>query len=60
MRIEVGVVYGDLFEFVDFGYVVDVVWVNLVGLVMLVWVLVLLKDVRLDVGGLINDLILEW
>jgi hypothetical protein len=59
-RTENGVVYGDLPEFVDFGYVADVARANLAGLATLAWAPAPPKGVRLDAGGLTNDSTLEW
>jgi len=55
-----GAVYGDLPEFVDFGYVADVARVNLAGLATLAWAPAPVKAVRLDASGLTNDSTLEW
>ena len=59
-RTENGVVYGDLPEFVDFGYVADVARANLAGLATLAWAPAPLKGVRLDARELTNDSTLEW
>jgi len=59
-RTENGVVYGDLPEFVDFGYVADVTRANLAGLATLAWAPAPPKGVRLDASGLTNDSTLEW
>jgi hypothetical protein len=59
-RTENGVVYGDLPEFVDFGYVTDVARANLAGLATLAWAPAPPKGVRLDASGLTNDSTLEW
>lgn len=59
-RTEAGVVYGDLPEFVDFGYVADVARANLAGLATLAWAPAPPKNARLDAGGLSNDSTLEW
>ncbi|MFN3305191.1 MAG: M28 family metallopeptidase [Roseateles sp.] len=55
-----GVVYGDLPEFVDFGYVADVTRANLAGLATLAWAPAPPQGVRLDASGLTNDSTLEW
>lgn len=57
---ENGVVYGDLPEFVDFGYVADVARANLAGLATLAWAPAPPKGVRLDASDLTNDSTLEW
>ncbi len=57
---ENGIVYGDLPEFVDFGYVADVSRANLAGLATLAWAPAPVKAVRLDASGLTNDSTLEW
>jgi hypothetical protein len=59
-RTENGVVYGDLPEFVDFGYVADVSRANLAGLATLAWAPAPPQGVRLDASGLTNDSTLEW
>ncbi|MBW8848472.1 MAG: M28 family metallopeptidase [Burkholderiales bacterium] len=59
-RTENGVVYGDLPEFVDFGYVADVARANLAGLATLAWAPAPPRGVRLDASGLTNDTTLEW
>lgn len=59
-RTENGVVYGDLPEFVDFGYVADVSRANLAGLATLAWAPAAPRGVRLDASGLTNDSTLEW
>jgi hypothetical protein len=59
-RTENGVVYGDLPEFVDFGYVADVARANLAGLATLAWAPAPPKAVKLDASGLTNDSTLEW
>lgn len=59
-RTENGLVYGDLPEFVDFGYVADVARANLAGLATLAWAPAAPKGVRLDASGLTNDSTLEW
>lgn len=59
-RTENGVVYGDLPEFVDFGFVADVTRANLAGLATLAWAPAPLKGVRLDARELTNDSTLEW
>ena len=59
-RTENGVVFGDLPEFVDFGYVADVARANLAGLATLAWAPAPPKGVRLDASGLTNDSTLEW
>jgi hypothetical protein len=59
-RTENGVVYGDLPEFVDFGYVADVSRANLAGLATLAWAPAPPRGVRLDASGLTNDSTLEW
>lgn len=59
-RTENGVVYGDLPEFVDFGYVADVSRANLAGLATLAWAPAPVKGLRLDASGLTNDSTLEW
>ena len=57
---ENGVVYGDLPEFVDFGYVADVTRANLAGLAALAWAPAPPKGARLDARELTNDSTLEW
>ncbi len=59
-RTENGVVYGDLPEFVDFGYVADVTRANLAGLATLAWAPAAPKAVKLDARELTNDSTLEW
>jgi hypothetical protein len=59
-RTENGVVYGDLPEFVVFGYVADVTRANLAGLATLAWAPAPPRGVRLDASGLTNDSTLEW
>jgi len=59
-RMENGVVYGDLPEFVDFAYVADVARANLAGLATLAWAPAPPQGVRLDASGLTNDSTLEW
>lgn len=59
-RTENGIVYGDLPEFVDFGYVADVARANLAGLATLAWAPAAPKAVKLDASGLTNDSTLEW
>ncbi|MFN3861258.1 MAG: M28 family metallopeptidase [Roseateles sp.] len=59
-RTENGVVYGDLLEFVDFGYVADVTRANLAGLATLAWAPAPPQGVRLDASALTNDSTLEW
>lgn len=59
-RTENGVVYGDLPEFVDFGYVADVARANLAGLATLAWAPAPVKGVRLDARELTNESTLEW
>ena len=59
-RTENGVVYGDLPEFVDFGFVADVALANLAGLATLAWAPAPPKNVKLDASGLTNDSTLEW
>lgn len=59
-RTEDGTVYGDLPEFVDFGYVADVARANLAGLATLAWAPAAPRGVRIDTRGLTNDSTLEW
>ena len=60
LRTENGVVYGDLPEFVDFGYVADVARVNLAGLATLAWAPSPVKGARIDARELTNDTTLLW
>ena len=55
-----GKVYGDLPEFVDFGYVADVTRANLAGLATLAWAPAPPRGVQLDARELGNDTTLEW
>lgn len=59
-RTEDGVVYGDLPEFVDFGYVADVARANLAGLATLAWAPAAPQGARIDTRALTNDTTLEW
>lgn len=60
LRTENGVVYGDLTEFVDVGYVADVARVNLVGLATLAWAPAPVREARIDARELTNDTTLTW
>jgi Peptidase family M28 len=60
LRTENGVRYGDLPEFVDFGYVADVARVNLAGLATLAWAPPPPRNVRLDATELSNSSLLTW
>jgi len=52
--------YGDLPEFVDFGYVANAARVNLIGLVNLALAPAKPKGVTMLTGGLTNDTDLKW
>ncbi len=60
LRTENGVVYGDLAEFVDFGYVADVARINLAGLATLAWAPAPVQGARIDARELTNDTTLQW
>lgn len=60
LRTENGVVYGDLAEFVDIGYVADVARVNLAGLATLAWAPAPVREARIDARELTNDTTLTW
>lgn len=60
LRTENGVRYGDLPEFVDFGYVADVARVNAAGLATLALAPPPPKQVRLDATELTNNSVLQW
>jgi hypothetical protein len=52
--------YGDLPEFVDFGYVANAARINLIGLANLALAPAKLKGVTMLTGGLTNDTSLKW
>ncbi len=60
VRIENGVQYGDLPEFVDFGYVANVTRVNAASLAMLAFAPARSKGVRILTARLSNDTDLRW
>lgn len=60
LRTENGVRYGDLPEFVDFGYVADVARINAAGLATLALAPPPPRGVRLDATELTNDSTLLW
>ena len=60
VRIENGVRYGDLLEFVDFAYVAQVARVNAAGLASLALAPAPPKDVGIEVSRLENDTTLRW
>ncbi|MEK8051382.1 M28 family metallopeptidase [Ideonella sp. DXS22W] len=60
LRREGDVQYGDLPEFVDFGYVADVARVNAAGLATLALAPQPPREVRLEAGELTNDSTLRW
>ena len=60
VRVENGVQYGDLLEFVDFGYVAEVARVNAAGLATLALAPAAPKDVGIEVAQLENDTTLRW
>lgn len=60
VRVENGKRYGDLPEFVDFGYVADVARVNLAGLATLALAPAAPRNVRVDTSQLTNDTTLSW
>jgi hypothetical protein len=60
VRVENGVQYGDLLEFVDFDYVARVARVNAAGLATLALAPSVPKDVGIEVAQLENDTTLRW
>ncbi|NRF67641.1 M20/M25/M40 family metallo-hydrolase [Aquincola sp. S2] len=60
VRTENGVRYGDLPEFVDFGYVADVARINTAGLATLALAPAPPKNARVEVLELTNDTALRW
>jgi hypothetical protein len=60
VRIEQGVQYGDLPEFVDFSYVAQVARVNAAGLASLALAPAAPRDVGIEVVALENDTTLRW
>jgi len=60
VRIEQGVQYGDLPEFVDFAYVARVARVNAAGLASLALAPASPRDVGIEVVALENDTTLRW
>jgi hypothetical protein len=60
VRIENGVQYGDLPEFVDFSYVAQVARVNAAGLAALALAPAVPRDVGIEVVTLENDTTLRW
>ena len=60
VRTEKGVVYGDLPEFVDFGYVAQVARSNAAALAVLALAPAAPKDVRIVTRRLTNDTELQW
>lgn len=55
-----GIRYGDLPEFVDFGYVADVARINLAGLATLALAPAAPRNVRVETTELTNDTTLQW
>ncbi|TSA14277.1 MAG: M20/M25/M40 family metallo-hydrolase [Betaproteobacteria bacterium] len=60
VRAELGVQFGDLPEFVDFGYVAQVARVNAAGLASLALAPAAPRDVGIEVLALENDTTLRW
>jgi hypothetical protein len=60
LRTENGVRYGDLPEFVDFGYVADVARINAAGLATLALAPPPPRSARLDATEITNDSTLQW
>jgi hypothetical protein len=60
LRTENGVRYGDLPEFVDFGYVADVARINAAGLATLALAPPPPRSARLDATEITNDSTLHW
>ncbi len=60
VRVEQGVQYGDLPEFVDFSYVAQVARVNAAGLASLALAPASPRDVGIEVVALENDTTLRW
>ena len=60
VRTENGVRFGDLPEFVDFGYVADVARVNLAGLATLALAPPPPRNLRIDATELSNSTLLTW
>lgn len=60
VRVENGVQYGDLIEFVDFAYVAQVARVNAAGLASLALAPTTPKEVGIEVTALTNDTTLRW
>ncbi len=60
IRIDKGVQYGDLPEFVDFSYVAQVTRVNTAGLASLAWAPATPQEVGIEVSELENDTTLRW
>ena len=57
---ENGVQFGDLPEFVDFGYIARVARVNGAALANLAWAPSAPKDAKIDTTQLTNDTTLNW
>ena len=60
VRVQNGVQFGDLPEFVDFAYVADVARINLAGLATLALAPAAPQNVRLETLALTNDTTLGW
>jgi hypothetical protein len=60
VRVENGVQFGDLEQFVDFGYVARVARVNGAALANLAWAPATPKNARIDTTQLTNDTTLTW
>ena len=60
VRVENGKQFGDLPEFVDYGYVADVARINAAGLATLALAPAAPSNVRLDASELSNDSTLSW
>jgi hypothetical protein len=60
VRVEGGVQYGDLPQFVDFAYVAQVARINAAGLASLALALAPPKEVFIEVTALTNDSTLRW
>ncbi|MDQ3258283.1 MAG: M20/M25/M40 family metallo-hydrolase [Acidobacteriota bacterium] len=60
VRVEHGVKYGDLPEFVDFGYIAQVARINAAALATLARAPATPKDVRIVTKRLTNDTDLQW
>jgi peptidase M28-like protein len=60
VRVENGVQFGDLEQFVDFGYVARVARVNGAALANLAWAPATPKNAKIDTTQLTNDTTLTW